>query len=62
MRRVKKIKKLAGVIFMLTLFATFFFVGSIEQNYMGLREGMTWITVNYIVMLIAGRTADIIET
>lgn len=57
----KAVKKLAGVIFMLTLFATFLLVGSIEQNYMGLREGMTWIAVNYIVMLIAGQTADIIE-
>lgn len=55
-------KKLAGVIFLLTIFMLFLLVGSIEQNYISLENGMAWIAVNYIVMLIVGKTADIIET
>ena len=54
-------KKLAGVIFLLTIFMLFLLVGSIEQNYISLENGMAWIAVNYIVMWIAGRKAEAIQ-
>ena len=60
MRRIRKIKRIAGVIFLLTIFMLFLIVGSVEQGRISITSGTVWIAVNYIVMWIAGRKAGII--
>lgn len=57
----KAVKKLAGIVFIATFITLFLLVGSIEQDYISIENGLVWIAVNYIVMWIAGRKAEAIQ-